>query len=338
GYVESKVLDNILKVNGTVNVPPQNLVSVMASIGGFVKNISLVQGSPVRKGEIVVTIENTEFIELQQNYLDSRSRLEYIETDYNRQKELYRQNVSSAKTWQQSVAEYKSLKTKVNALEQKLAMIGIDIKQLKEEHIQSFVAIHSPINGYVKTINVNAGKYVSSSDVIMEIVNNENLTLELTLFEKDIDKVSTGQKINFSLPDKKDRALTATIYQTGKAINNDHTVKVYATIDKADKGLLSGMYITAYIETKNNLVEALPEEAVVTFGEHSYIFVERGRHLSGKKEVNTFEMMEVKKGLTVNGYTEVILPEKFNISNSKIAIKGAYSLLSAKKNAGEMAC
>ncbi len=37
-------------------------------------------------------------------------------------------------------------------------------------------------------------------------------------------------------------------------------------------------------------------------------------------------------------YTEIILPDNFDLRKAKVVIKGAYNLLSAKKNAGEMAC
>jgi cobalt-zinc-cadmium efflux system membrane fusion protein len=49
-------------------------------------------------------------------------------------------------------------------------------------------------------------------------------------------------------------------------------------------------------------------------------------------------MIEVKKGVSDKGYTEVLLPEGFDIQTVKVVVKGAYQLMAAKKNAGEMAC
>ncbi|NTW32911.1 MAG: efflux RND transporter periplasmic adaptor subunit, partial [Bacteroidetes bacterium] len=77
GQVEYKEMNNVIKANGLINVPPQNLVSVSANMGGYVKSTDLVQGSPVTKGQIVAVIENSEFIELQQTYLESKNSLEY---------------------------------------------------------------------------------------------------------------------------------------------------------------------------------------------------------------------------------------------------------------------
>ncbi len=338
GDFEQKKLSSELNVNGLVNVLPQNLVSISAIMGGFIKKIALVQGSPVAKGEVIAVIENPDFIELQQNYLESKSKLEYAEAEHNRQHELNNENVNAAKTYQLAVSEYRSLQSKVYALEQKLKMIGMDAKKLKVENISGSLSIVSPINGYVKTINVNVGKYVNSTDVIVEIVNTQNLSLELTVFEKDIDKVSIGQKISFTIPTKPENIQHAVIYQVGKAINADKTIKVYANVDHEIKTLMPGMYVNAIISTKDDAVTALPDEAVLSFEDKNYIFIFFEKKKEGDKFVSLYKLIEVKKGISDDGFTEVILPKDFDKIKSKIVIKGAYNLLSAMKNAGDMAC
>jgi membrane fusion protein, heavy metal efflux system len=338
GKVGNKVISNDLKVNGIVNVVPQNLVSVSVNMGGFVKSTDLTPGSPVKKGQVLAIIENSDFIELQQNYLEYKNRLEYAEADYNRQKDLYNENVSSAKNYQLALSEFKILKSKVFALEQKLALIGIVAKELKEDKISRSVTVVSPIDGYIKAVNVNIGKYVNSTDVMFEIINNQKLILELSLFEKDIDKVTIGQKIKFSLPDKPSKEQTAVIYQVGKTISEENTVKIFAFIDNENINLLPGMYVNAIIETSDKSSTSLPDEAVLTFEDKNYIFIYKGRRKEDKKEVTDFLMVEVKKGNSNRGFTEIILPQNFDIEQSGVVIKGAYNLLSALKNGGEMAC
>lgn len=338
GQFEYRAMNNVMKVNGIVNVPPQNLVSVSVNMGGFVKSTDLVEGSPVIKGQTLAIIENTEFIELQENYLENKNKLEYTEADYNRQKDLYKENVSSAKNYQMALSEYKNLKTKVAALEQKLSLINIDAKKLTEDKITSSIAVYSSINGYVKTVNINIGKYVNPTDVMFEIVNNQKLTLELSLFEKDIASVSIGQKIRFSLPDQSEKEQIAIVYQVGKTIGNDKTVKVYSTVENENKNLLPGMYVNALIETSNDSTISLPDEAVLTFEDKNYIFTYFDKKKENGKNITLFLLVEVKKGISTNGYTEVILPKDFDIKKSKVVLKGAYNLLSAMKNAGDMAC
>ena len=195
----------------------------------------------------------------------------------------------------------------------------------------------SPISGYVKSVNVNIGKFVSPSDVLFEIVNSDKLFLELILFDKDADKVSIGQQIHFFINNESEQH-EAVIFQTGKSINTDKTYKVYASVQDLCKNLLPGMYVNATIQANGNRVTAVPSNAVVRFDEKQYIFVFDKDKLENNLSFTEYRMIEVRKGVTDDGYTEVTLPEGFDVTTAKVIVKGAYNLLSAKKNAGEMSC
>ena len=98
------------------------------------------------------------------------------------------------------------------------------------------------------------------------------------------------------------------------------------------------MYVNALIETSGNQVTAIPTDAVVNFDDKDYIFIFDKNKEEGGKPFTEYKMVEVRKGVSDNGFTELILPEGFNIHTTRVVVRGAYSLLSAKKNAGEMAC
>lgn len=294
-------------------------------------------GQAVSKGQPLAVLENQDFVDLQQNYLEAKNNLAYAEAEYNRHSELYKDDVYSEKNLQQVTTEYKNLKARVKALEQKLSLIGIDPAKLHEDDISSTVSLVSPINGYVKTVNVNLGKYVSSSDVLFEIVNSDNLFLELTLFEKDADKVTGGQKIRFFINNETEMH-EAEIYQTAKSVGNDKTFKVYANVLGHCRNVLPGMYVNAVIETSGNEVPVLPSEAIVSFDDKDYIFVYEKEKEENGMPFTEYRMIQIQKGYSDNGYTEIILPPGLDLATSRIVIKGAYNLLSAKKNAGEMAC
>ncbi len=336
GRLEHRNLGNVIKVNGKLEAPPQNLVSISAVMGGFVKKTSLLQGSRVEKGDVVVVIEHPDYIHLQQDYLDSDSKLTFLELEYERQKGLREKNVSSEKTFQRTTADYKSMKARVNALKEKLALVGINAEQLKEsEKISRTITIYSPIDGYVSRVNVNIGKYVNPEDVMFEIVNTEHLHVELAVFEKDISKVKEGQRIRFTLPNKDDKERFAFVYLIGKSINENRIVKVHGHLDNEEEHYLPGMYISALIEINNILVSALPEKAIVQSGGKHYIYIFKEKRIENNQEMNDFEMVEIQKGISEGLYTEVILPDTFDINSDKIVIKGAYSLLSKMKVAGE---
>jgi cobalt-zinc-cadmium efflux system membrane fusion protein len=337
GAIELRILSGTLKVSGTVAVAPQNHATVCMPMGGFVKSTSLMPGNTVNKGQTLAILENQEFVDIQQSYLEAKNKFEYAEAEYKRHNELYKDDVYSQKNVQQVTADYKSLKAHVKALEQKLALIGINPSNLHEDDISSSVAVISPIAGYVKTVNINIGKFVAPSDVLFEIVNSDKLFLELTLFEKDAGKVSAGQKIRFFINNETEQH-EAVIYQTGKSVNADKTYKGYASLTGKCKNILPGMYVNAIIEISGNKLTTLPSEAIVSFDDKNYIFVFDKNKEENGKPYTEYRMVEVHKGITDGGYTEITVPEGFDIITAKVVIKGAYNLLSAKKNAGEMSC
>jgi membrane fusion protein, heavy metal efflux system len=337
GSVEMRSVSNTLKVNGIISVAPQNQATVCMPLGGFIKSTTLLPGNAVTRGQTLAVIENQDFVDIQQNYLEAKNKLVYAEAEYKRHSDLYKDDVYSEKNVQQVTVDYKNLKASVRSLEQKLLLIGINPDQLNESNISNTVNIISPIKGFLKAVNVNIGKFVSSTDVLFEIVNSDKLFLELTLFEKDADKVASGQKIKFFINNETE-VHEAIISQTGKSVSDDKTFRVYATVTSSCKNLLPGMYVNALIELSDIKVTALPSGAVVSFDDKDYIFVfEKNKEEAGKA-MTEYRIIEVKKGITSSGYTEISLPGDFDLNTAKVVIKGAYNLLSAKKNAGEMAC
>ena len=337
GSVEMRSVSNTLKVNGIISVAPQNQATVCMPLGGFIKSTTLLPGNAVNKGQTLAVIENQDFVDIQQNYLEAKNKLSFAEAEYKRHTELYKDDVYSEKNVQQVTVEYKNLKALVKSLEQKLFLIGINPDQLSEDNISNTVNLVSPIKGSLKAVNVNIGKYVSPTEILFEIVNSDKLFLELTLFEKNAAKVTEGQKIKFFI-NNENEVHEALISQTGKSVSDDKTFRVYATVTSSCKNLLPGMYVNALIEESDLKVTVLPSEAVVSFDDKDYIFVfEKNKDEDGKA-MTEYRIFEVKKGVSSSGYTEITLPEGFDVNSENVVIKGAYNLLSAKKNAGEMAC
>ena len=337
GSVEMRSVSNTLKVNGIVSVAPQNQATVCMPLGGFIKSTTLLPGNAVNKGQTLAVIENQDFVDIQQNYLEAKNKLVFAEAEFKRHTDLYKNDVYSEQNVQQVTVDYKNLKALVKSLEQKLFLIGINPDQLSEDNISNQVNLVSPINGFLKSVNISIGKFVSSTDILFEIVNSDKLFLELTLFEKDAGKVAYGQKIKFFINNESE-IHEAMISQTGKSVSDDKTLRVYGTVTSYCKNVLPGMYVNALIEESDIKVTALPSDAVVSFDDKDYIFIFEKNMEEAGKAMTEYRIIEVKKGVSSSGYTEITLPEGFDVNAAKVVIKGAYNLLSSKKNAGEMAC
>lgn len=324
GTTEERQLSGAVNVTGKLDVPPQNVVNITAPFGGFLRSTSMLQGMHLVKGQIIAVIENPEYIQLQQDFLDTKSQVQFLEAENLRQEELAKESVNSQKTLQKSRADLESMKAKNNGLRAKLKMLNIDAEQLGPGAIRSTIELHSPINGYVTQVNSTIGAFVNPTEVMFRIVDTEHLHAELTAFERDIPRIQVGQKIRFTLANETTER-TAKVFLIGREITADRTVRIHGHLDKEDLNLIPGMYLKAQIETGGKSVPSLPEEAVVSFEDKNYVFV------SKEGETHHFEMVEVSTGIRDNGIVEVHLPEQFN-KQSAIVVKGAFNLLSKLKN------
>lgn len=145
GPLQTGEISSLLKVNGKVDVPPQNMVSISVPLGGYLKTSKLLPGMHVNKGEVVAIMEDQQYIQLQQDYLMAKVKLSQLDKEYARQKELNASQASSDKMLQQAEADLKSHKILSAALAQKLQLVGINPANLNESNISKSVNIHSPI-------------------------------------------------------------------------------------------------------------------------------------------------------------------------------------------------
>jgi membrane fusion protein, heavy metal efflux system len=330
GQLEMKNLSGAIKVNGMLDVPPQNLVSISAPMGGFLKNTELLQGMKVKQGQVIAVIQNLDYIQLQQDYVDNKSQLDYLKDEFKRQEELARDNVNSGKIVAQSKSQYLSMLAKVNGLKSKLNVLGVNVNDIESGNFTSNIVIKAPINGYVTQVNVNIGMFVNPTDVMFKIVDTEHLHAELTVFEKDVPLLKIGQKVRFILANETEERL-ATIHLIGREIGADRTVRIHCHLDKEDMELLPGMYLKAFVEAGAQNVMAIPDKAIVNYDGADYIFVKSEMDKENKQH---FKMLAIKKGVNETGYTELILPNDFDLKN-EIVINGAFDILAKMKNAEE---
>ncbi|WAC39663.1 efflux RND transporter periplasmic adaptor subunit [Pedobacter sp. SL55] len=322
GEVGFGEINETLKLQGKIDVPPQNLVSVSIPLGGYLKSTKMLPGTQVSKGQIIAVMEDPQYIQLQQDYLNIHNRLNFATKELARQQELNASKANSDKTLQQVEMEYKSLKIEQMALAEKLKLININANQLSEGKISKSVNVYSPINGYVSKVNVNIGKYVTPSDVIFELVNPTDIHLNLNVFEKDLHKLGVGQRVMAYTNVKPDKKYETEVILVSHNVDGGRS-EVHCHFEQYDKSLVPGMYMNAELQFKNRKVQFLPEEAVVSFENKDYVFVE----IAPRK----FNMTEVQAGEVSEGKTEIAT----DLKGKKVVVKGAYSLLMKLKNTVE---
>ena len=324
GKIEQRDISSVLKLNGKIDVPPQNMVSISVPLGGYLKTTKLLPGMHVNKGEVIAVMEDQQYIQLQQDYLTAKAKINYLENEYKRQKALSSEQASSDKVYQLAEADYKTQKVLVASLAQKLQLAGINITAVNETNISGSVNVHSPINGFVTKVNVNIGKYVSPTEVLFELVNPSDIHLSLTVFEKDLNKLFIGQKLYAYTNNQTDKKYNCEVLLIGKDLSAERSTEVHCHFETYDKSLIPGTYMNADVEIKSVKTNVLPSDAVVSFGGKQYVFADKGN--------NRYEIKEVTAGESENGFTEIIINDG---NENNFVIKGAYSLLMMIKNKPE---
>ncbi len=325
GKLETRTLSSQIKVNGKIDVPPQNMISVSVPLGGYLQSTQLLPGMQIKKGEVIAILEDQQYIQLQQDYLTCQSKLSYLSSEYSRQKDLNESKTTSDKVFQQTQMEYNNQKINLSALAEKLKLININPKNITEQNISKSIRIFSPIDGFVSKVNVNPGKYITPSDVMFELINPFDIHLNLKIFEKNLDKLFIGQKLVAYTNNQPDKKYDCEILLISQDISPDRTADVHCHFEKYDKSLLPGTYMNAVIEVNNLKTESIPEAAVVNFEGQNYIFIAESK--------NQFLMTAVETGIQEKGFLEIKNAEAF--VNKPIVTTGAYTLLMALKNKAE---
>lgn len=237
--------------NGILVLPPQSRATVTLTMGGSIRSTTLLPGAYVKQGTVLATLENPEFIALQQSYLDSHAQYEFLRTEFLRQQTLAREEASSQKHFQQSKAEYLSMRSRMDAAAAQLALLGVDTTRLLTGGIIPYLDIKAPISGYAADVKMNIGRHFDVGEPLCEIVNKSDMMLRLTAYEKDLANLRAGDRVEFRVNGIEGETFHGVITMVGQQVNNENrSIDVYVRIEGQNPQFRPGMYAMARIARK----------------------------------------------------------------------------------------
>ncbi|MBK9109679.1 MAG: efflux RND transporter periplasmic adaptor subunit [Saprospiraceae bacterium] len=325
GRMEMTSFYELVKANGKLDVPPENCAEVSSYFGGTVKEIRLLPGERVKKGQILFTLENPDYVQMQQDFLEAKGQLAYLNSDYERQKNLAQDNVTSQKNFLKAESEYTVTSVKLEALRKKLSLMNISPNTLTLENIRTTVAVLSPINGYVTEVAISKGTFLNQSKMAISIMDTDHIHLELNIFEKDISKINIGQVIHFNLQDNRSEAYKAKVHLISKTVHAENrTVGIHGHLVDGQRSnrFYPGMYVEAEIFISSLAKMSLPQDAIVEIDGKYYVLVLQ----NALADAYTFVKKEVKIGLTNKNQVEVLNFQDFK-ENAKFLINGSFNLI-----------
>ncbi len=325
GKISQKTFSERIQVTGMIDVPPDYKAAVGVYYGGRVKKIHLLAGQKIRKGETLFILENPEYIEMQQNYLNTKNKLNYLKAEYERKKTLLQENISSQKKYLKAESDYNTVLTDIEALRKKLRLININTNNLNYNSISSSIKIKAPISGNISEVNITLGQFLSPNEIAVSIIGTEHIHIELNVFEKDIHKIRKGQTIKFTLPDSEGKTFEAEVFLVGQSVqSSDRIINIHGHLknESDEVNFIPGMFVQAEILVDEAPRPAIPAEAIVNIDDSYFVLVKK----SYKNEKYTFIKKQVIIGRTIEGYTEIINPDEFD-KQDEIVIRGAFNLI-----------
>jgi len=346
GTFTLKNLSDVVNANGYTKSPPQNQADISVHLSGVVKSINVIEGQYVKKGQLLATLESPEYARLQEAYLTSKSNLEFLTLEYERQKTLSEENVNSKKVFQRTKSDFEIEKARFSSLQKQLSILNLG----GGKNAASSMPVIASISGYVTEVNVKIGSNAEVGKPLFNIVDNSKLHVDLLVYEKDLNKVRAGQSIRFTLTNQDNTEIKGKVFNVSQSFENDtKSVAVHADISNGSQTLIPGMYVNALIDVGTREVQALPVDAIVKADGREFIFVleenhgeendeeshdesEGHSHEDGHKHNEAgktfhFQRIEVKTGTVQLGYVQVTLLQEIG-KEAKIVLKGAYYIQS----------
>ena len=235
--------------NGVIMVSPQQNATVSLTMGGKVHSLKVMPGQAVARGQVIAFIDNPEYIDLQQTYLDASAQTEYLEKEYKRQSDLSANDASSQKKMQQSKAEYLSMHSRLSAAASRLKTLGVNPASVKLNGIQPYLLVKAPINGFVTNLNVNLGKYLDAGEPICDVINKSQPLIQLTVYERELNLMRVGRPVEFRVNGMGKKTFNAQIVSIDQSVDaKDYSIKVYAKVMASNSDFRPGMYIRAKLK------------------------------------------------------------------------------------------
>ncbi len=329
GAITKQMIKDELALIGEIQVPPQSKATVYAPIEAFVEKATLLPGEKVVKGQIIATLKHPKFIEMQQQFLEANIELSTNTANYDRKKSLLEKDIISRKSFQAIESKYLTSKSLVDSYGSQLEILGFNPSIIKSKGVQKLLYVTAPITGYITINNLNKGKFVSSNELMYEIINNDHMHVELQVFATDLNKIKKGSPILFNVKGVK-KEYQGEVELIGTKIKEEtKTADIHGHFEDPDKVIKPGMYVEARILSSTAREGyTVPETAIIEQEGEYYLF-------TPKSNVE-FIRLKIIKGKTQGGKTEIKNIEGNNYS-VPIITEGAYYLKGALlQSSGEM--
>ncbi len=288
--LQSQNFNHYIDLQGKVISDDISYIAPRNGQGGIVKAIYVKEGEYVKKGQLVLKLDDAVYLK---GIKTLETQLAFAEDVYQRNQNLWKQNIGRE-------IDVLSAKNNVDRLKDEIA-------STKEQW--SMTSVYSDVNGIVEKVNIRngelfSGRALGDPNPQIAIVNNNSLKVAISVPEVYISKVHTGSSVQISIPDL-GQTFSANISLTGNVLDaNSRSFTVEATLPSSS-GIKPNMiaFVKILDYSAGNAI-AIPLNVLQTDENGKYVLVsanENGKNLARKKAVTIGELynnlIEIKSGL-----------------------------------------
>ena len=327
----------------------QSIERVYSPVDGKITEVYVEPGAVLKIGQPVVQIKSDEISQIQLEFLEKileidagvnelKAQFELSRQNYNREKTLYNEKISSRAEYETANAQMKKDKANLDALylkrsslinvyKQRLAVYGGSIDGvLQTKQIYPYVTLRANKNGILLERKVNPGEIVEKNRELFNLADLSTIWLVGYAFEKDSSALHVGESVTGTLEEASGTINGVLSYVSPILDSTTKTLEVRADIPNKDFKIKPNMYAEMFVNTGIVHVLAIPNDAVEKYGDYDFAYVKTAPH--------TYEERKVKTGRKNDQFTEIISGVN---AGEEVVTRGSFELLgeSIKKQEAE---
>lgn len=327
----------------------QSIERIYSPIDGKITNVFVEPGAILKVGQPIVQIKSDAISQIQLEFLEKildidaninelRAQYNLSLQNYNRERTLYNEKISSRADYETANAQLRKDKANLDALSikrsslinvyrQRLAVYGGTIDNvIKTKQIYPYITIKATKNGVLLERKVNPGEIVEQNRELFNLADLKTIWLVGYAFEKDSPYLHLGEAVTGTIEESTETINGVLSYVSPILDNTTKTLEVRADIPNKNFKIKPNMYAEMYVNTGIAHVLAIPTDAVEKFGDYNFAYVKIAPH--------TYEERKVETGKKNDQYTEVLSGIK---AGEEVVTRGSFELLgeSIKKQEAE---
>jgi len=321
--VQEQVVEDVLEVDGGVEVPPARQSFAASQIDGTLQKIHVDRGQQIAKGQLLGEVASLEFQNLQLDLLKEHLEFQMLDKQYQALRDL--DQVVSRMRLLQLESNLATSRNRKGTLTSRLEILGLSQEQLDDllhkKQLTKLVPVRATVGGTLVHFDKTLGQAVKAGEKLFTLHDLKKPWIQGYVSERDLPRVRLGQAVRFRFSSDPGSFYTGKIVQSGRVLDMDsRTLSIWVELNEAPKKPLLHKQLARLSITvsKTGPILAAPISAVVQEGINSFVFIQKPDGL--------FERQEVKTGRSDDRFVEILRGLE---AGQQVAVQGSADLQTA---------